>query len=49
MKLWEQCLDQGLIVGKGGLFGNVCFCIKKSLLKYVKTEILHQEFNLKLN
>lgn len=25
MKLWEECLDQGLIVGKGGLFGNVSF------------------------
>lgn len=23
MKLWEQCLEQGLIVGKGGLYGNV--------------------------
>jgi len=23
MKFWETCLDQGLIVGKGGLFGNV--------------------------
>lgn len=25
MKFWEQCLDQGVIVGKGGLFGNVRF------------------------
>lgn len=27
LQIWEQCKDLGVLLGKGGLFGNVNFLI----------------------
>ena len=40
-KIWEDCKDDGVLLGKGGFYGNVCSCINiEALLIFIIVMIL---------